>query len=89
MRQLGDLVAKVSRSAQSQLPGGNVIRTMKTGQCYRCQNPDCRAEIEVRKDSKEGEANPRCCCGTEMKKFYSAPVVKQFGKDAGDLGPTV
>jgi hypothetical protein len=62
-----------------------VIRTMNTGQRYRCQNPDCRAEIEVRKDSKEGEANPRCCCGAEMKKPYSAPVFKQFGKDVGDL----
>lgn len=58
---------------------------MKTGQRYRCQNPDCRAEIEVKKDSMEGDVNPRCCCGAEMKKPYSAPVFKQFGKDAGDL----
>ena len=54
-------------------------------QRYRCQNPDCRAEIEVKKDSIEGELNPRCCCGAEMKKSYSAPVFKQFGKDARDL----
>lgn len=62
-----------------------MIRTMRTGQCYRCQNPDCRAEIEVRKDSTKGEANPRCCCGTEMKKSYSKPVFRVLDeKDVGD-----
>ena len=59
---------------------------MKTGQRYRCQNPDCRAEIEVKKDSKEGEANPRCCCGAAMKKSYSKPVFKVLDeKRAGEL----
>jgi hypothetical protein len=61
------------------------MRMMRTGQRYRCQNIDCRAEIEVRQDSKEGEANPSCCCGAEMKKSYSAPVFSEFGKNARDF----
>lgn len=36
---------------------------MRKGQHYRCQNPECRIEIEVRKDSIEGLSNPMCCCG--------------------------
>ena len=47
---------------------------LKKGQRYRCQNPDCGAEIEVTKDSVEGDLRLRCCCGSEMKKPYSPPV---------------
>ena len=62
-----------------------MTRTMKTGQCYRCQNPACRAEIEVKKDSMEGDVNPRCCCGAEMKKCYREPVFKEISKEVGAL----
>ncbi len=58
------------------------MRMMQTGQRYRCQNEDCRAEIEVRKASIEGSSNPRCCCGAEMKKVYSEPVLRELDKDA-------
>jgi len=46
------------------------------GQTYRCQNSACRAEIQVTKSSVEGASNPRCCCGSEMKKPYVKPVPK-------------
>ena len=49
---------------------------MREGQHYRCQNPECRAEIEVTKDSIEGISNPICCCGTPMKRPYSKPVLR-------------
>lgn len=49
---------------------------LRNGQIYRCQNRQCRAEIEVTKESIEGESNPRCCCGAEMKKPYTAPVLR-------------
>lgn len=54
---------------------------MRKGQRFRCQNPGCRAEIEVIKDSMEGASNPRCCCGTVMKKLYSKPVLRTLDKD--------
>jgi hypothetical protein len=55
---------------------------MQKGQKYRCQNSECRAEIEVTKDSSEGALNPRCCCGAEMKKSYSEPVFRTLDEDA-------
>ncbi len=56
--------------------------TMRKGQRYRCQNPGCRAEIEVITDSVEGTSNPSCCCGTEMKKPYSKPVLRRLDKNS-------
>lgn len=32
--------------------------------------------------SIEGSSNPRCCCGAEMKKVYSKPVLRELDKDA-------
>jgi len=44
---------------------------------YRCQNPDCRAEIET--DAlAEATAIPVCSCGAPMKKVYTAPVFKEL-----------
>jgi hypothetical protein len=60
-------------------------RIMHKGQRYRCQNPRCRAEIEILKDSSEGESNPRCCCGAEMKSLYTKPVLRTLDKDSAVL----
>jgi hypothetical protein len=49
---------------------------MRAGERYRCQNPECRSEIEVAKASPIAEFNPRCGCGVEMKKPYEEPVCK-------------
>ena len=54
--------------------------TMRTGQRYRCRNSECRAEIEVTRDSTEGKSNPRCCCGAEMKKQYTRPALRTLNK---------
>jgi len=67
------------------LSGAQMKKIMRMGQKYRCQNPECRAEIEVTKDSREGESNPRCCCGSEMKKPYSPPVLSKLDKNAAVL----
>ena len=52
--------------------------TMRKGQRYRCQSPNCRDEIEVKKSSREEESNPRCHCGATMKKVYSRPVFREL-----------
>lgn len=49
---------------------------MLKGQRFICENPDCWAVLQVTKDSTEGTSNPRCCCGAEMKKLDSRPIVK-------------
>lgn len=46
---------------------------MLKGEVYRCQNPSCRAEVRVEKESRENSSNPICCCGTQMKKPYEPP----------------
>ena len=47
-------------------------------QIYRCQDQLCRAEVQVTKNSTEGDESPRCCCGAEMKKLWSTPVLRRL-----------
>ena len=49
--------------------------TMRKGQRFRCQNPNCRDEIELIKDLGEEESSLRCHCGGTIKKVYSRPVL--------------
>jgi hypothetical protein len=42
--------------------------TMTSGEMYRCTNPNCECEVKGTKAGGGGEAPPRCCYGTEMKK---------------------
>ena len=51
---------------------------LRKGQLFHCQNQQCRAEIEVTRDSIEGESNPKCCCGAEMKKLWTTPVLSRL-----------
>jgi hypothetical protein len=55
---------------------------MAEGQIYQCTNRDCRCEIQVMKASIETNANPRCCCGAEMKKPYHKPRVRKVSVDS-------
>jgi hypothetical protein len=52
--------------------------SMRKGQRYRCQNPNCRDEIQVMKHSGEEDSNLRCHCGAKMKKVYSRPVFREL-----------
>jgi hypothetical protein len=43
----------------------------KTGERFKCPDPNCGCEIEVTKGASEscnGEQSPRCCCGRDMVK---------------------
>lgn len=52
---------------------------MMKGQVYRCMNRSCNCEVVVSRGSDiEGNSNPRCCCGSEMKKPFSIPVLHEF-----------
>lgn len=50
-------------------------------QIFRCQNRACGCEMEVTKTPVETKANPRCFCGTEMKKSYRPPVFRTLDPD--------
>jgi hypothetical protein len=51
---------------------------LRKGQICRCQNRQCGAEVQVMRDSVEGESNLRCCCGAEMKKLWTTPVLRKL-----------
>lgn len=60
---------------------------INAGQIYRCTNRWCNCEIVISKASPiEDLTNARCFCGSEMKKCYSAPRLREFnGVDADRL----
>src|SRR6476660_3567139 len=45
---------------------------------YRCQNPNCRAEIGMTDASAEATTMPKCSCGALRKKVYAKPVFKEL-----------
>ncbi len=47
------------------------------GDVYVCQNPRCRAEVRVERESIDGFTSPICCCGAEMKRAYEPPAVRR------------
>jgi hypothetical protein len=55
--------------------------TMTEGQVYRCQNRKCGSEVKVLRPSIQARANPRCCCGAEMKKPYRKPALRTVSTD--------
>jgi hypothetical protein len=54
---------------------------MQEGQIYRCQNPHCLCELKVLRSSVQATANPRCCCGAEMKKAYRKPGFRRLDSE--------
>jgi hypothetical protein len=56
---------------------------MQKGERWRCLNDACGGEIMVLVSSHlEGE-NPRCSCGSIMKKPYSKPALKTYDESHG------
>jgi hypothetical protein len=49
---------------------------MKSGERWHCISPACQCSVKV-EISGEGEGqNPRCACGSVMKKEFSPPVFR-------------
>jgi hypothetical protein len=47
---------------------------MKSGEHWHCTNPACQCAVLVETTGEIEGDNPRCACGSIMKKQYSAPV---------------
>jgi len=65
---------------------------MRKGERWICSNPACRCEFVVTIGSTpEDGVNPRCCCGSKMKKIYAAPTfwARQNPEDSKSLGRKV
>jgi hypothetical protein len=51
---------------------------MHIGQKWRCVNPRCCAELVIIESSQLVDADqPRCGCGTVMKKAYERPTARR------------
>lgn len=51
---------------------------MHIGQKWHCINPMCSAELVITESSQLIDAdNPRCGCGTVMKRAYERPTVRR------------
>ena len=60
------------------------VRALKisSGQRWRCQNDACGCEITVMVSSKLEGDNPRCSCGSVMKKPYTKPQLRNLPASA-------
>jgi hypothetical protein len=47
---------------------------MHCGDRWHCTNPACRCTVLVESGTPANGANPRCSCGSIMKKDYKSPV---------------
>ena len=57
---------------------------MRTGQLWECRNGECGCEIlVVAKSGVKSRVEPRCCCGSTLKKSY---VRHDRGERSGDYG---
>lgn len=50
-------------------------------QIYKCQNRDCRCEVEIIRTPTDPKSNPKCGCGSEMKKPYHRPVFRELSAE--------
>jgi hypothetical protein len=49
---------------------------MKSGERWHCVNPACSCAVVVEANGEIEGQNPRCTCGSVMKKDYSPPVFR-------------
>ena len=49
---------------------------MRYGESWHCTNRSCNAVVLVQAESRGEGANPRCMCGSAMKKRYRSPVFR-------------
>lgn len=59
--------------------GEMAMITLHEGDRWICTNSVCRAEMVVVKHSESGTGtNPRCSCGTLLKKPYHRPTLRRL-----------
>jgi len=53
---------------------------------FVCQSATCRREIALpRVNETEQITNPRCACGSEMRKVYTEPTFRKLSKAEAQL----
>lgn len=49
---------------------------MNSGERWQCMNRACRCTVLVETSGERKGSNPRCTCGSVMKKPYAPPVFR-------------
>jgi hypothetical protein len=58
---------------------------LQAGDRWVCKNTACRAEVSVLKSSElDAGTNPKCSCGSAMKKSYSKPVLRPLSPEEAE-----
>jgi len=58
------------------------MMAMQIGERWICSNAECRCELVVTHSGHTGAGtNPRCFCGSRMKKRYTAPTFREIRQD--------
>jgi len=53
---------------------------------FVCQSATCRREVTLQPSNGTGQiSNPRCTCGSEMKKVYTKPAFRELSKAEAEL----
>jgi hypothetical protein len=60
------------------MKGGTGAMIMKSGEHWHCTNVACGCSVFVETAGKKEGSNPRCPCGSVMKKDYLAPVFREM-----------
>ena len=58
---------------------------MRPSVTFVCQSSVCRRQIEMARppgEQLERISNPRCTCGSEMKRVYAKPVLRGLSGEA-------
>lgn len=58
---------------------------MAHGVLYRCQNPNCRLEVENSPTTIPTSTKPICNCGSPMKRVYKKPILREMSREEADL----
>jgi len=51
---------------------------------FICQSSACRRQVKIAIPTSSGRiqiSNPRCSCGSEMKRVYFKPTFRELSKD--------
>jgi hypothetical protein len=64
-----------SSAAQNTWRDKGATMRMKTEDRWHCTNPACRCEVQVEQSAAVDGENPRCSCGSPMKKRYASPAL--------------
>jgi hypothetical protein len=70
------LIGLLCCSSKPEVTERKASMNMKSGEHWHCTNPGCHCEVLVQSSGQIEGSNPRCTCGSLMKKKYAPPHLR-------------